>query len=64
MDRDPRSGEPYKFTEALEARVLALRADGHDHEEIGRRFNRSADNIRQIEALAHYRRAVELLRAD
>lgn len=60
----PRSGEPYKFTEALEARVLALRADGHDHEEIGRRFNRSADNIRQIEALAHYRRAVELLRAD
>ena len=60
----PRNGEPYKFTEALEARVAALRAEGHDHEEIGRRFNRSADNIRQIEALAHYRRAVELLRSD
>lgn len=60
----PRDGEPYKFPEALEARVLALRAEGHDHEEIGRRFKRSAANVRQIEALAHYRRAVELLRSD
>lgn len=60
----PRTGEPYKFTRALETRILDLRAQGHDHDEIGRRFNRSADNIRQIEALAHYRRAVTLLRRD
>lgn len=58
----PRTDAPYRFTGALEARVLALRAAGVDHEEIGRRFKRSAVNIRQIEALAHYRRAVELLR--
>lgn len=58
----PRTGEPYKFTRALEARILELRRDGLDHEEIGRRFKRSADNVRQIEALAHYRRALDILR--
>jgi transcriptional regulator len=60
----PRTGDPYKYTQALEARILDLRHAGVDHDEIGRRFNRSADNIRQIEALAHYRRALSLLRRD
>jgi DNA-binding CsgD family transcriptional regulator len=58
----PRSDEPYKFTGALEARVLALREQGMDYEEIGRRFKRSARNVRLVEALAHYRRALSLLR--
>lgn len=58
----PRSDEPYKFTSALETRVLALREQGVDYEEIGRRFKRSARNVRMIEALAHYRRALSLLR--
>ena len=58
----PRSGDPYKYSAALETRVLDLRREGLDHEEIGRRFKRGAANIRQIEALAHYRRALSLLR--
>ena len=58
----PRTGDPYKYTAALESRVLALRADGLDHDEIGRRFKRSETNVRQIEALAHYRRALTLLK--
>ena len=60
--RIERTGEPYKFPRALEERVLALRAEGQDHEEIGRRFKRSAENILQVEALAHYRRALDLMR--
>jgi transcriptional regulator len=59
----PRSGVPYKFSGALETRVLDLRRQGLDHAEIGRRFRRGADNIRQIEALAHYRRALALFRS-
>jgi transcriptional regulator len=59
----PRSGEPYKFARALESRILDLRRAGVGHEEIGRRFKRSADNVRQIEALAHYRRALDILRS-
>jgi hypothetical protein len=58
----PRSGDPYKYTAALESRVLDLRKAGLGHDEIGRRFKRGADNVRQIEALAHYRRALSLMR--
>jgi transcriptional regulator len=59
----PRSGAPYKYTEALERRVLTLRDEGLDHDEIADRFRRSPDNVRQIEALAHYRRALTLFRS-
>lgn len=58
----PRTGAPYKFARALEARILDLRSAGLDHEEIARRFKRSAGNVRQIEALAHYRRALDIMR--
>lgn len=58
----PRDGSPYKFPEALENRVLALRAEGESHEQIAGRFKRTARNIRQIEAFAHYRQALEMLR--
>jgi transcriptional regulator len=60
----PRTGRPSRFARALEARILAMREEGHDHDEIGRRFRRSAANIRQIEALAFYRRALALLRGN
>jgi len=60
----PRSGEPYKFSRALESRVLALRDQSVDHDEIGRRFKRTPANIRQIEALAYYRKALDLIRRD
>ncbi len=46
---------------AIHHRVLALRAAGESHEEIGRRFHRSARHIRQVEGMAHYRKGLELL---
>ena len=58
----PRTRRPSKFAQALESRVLALRDQGLDHEEIASKFLRGARNIRQVEALAYYRRAVALLR--
>ena len=39
----------------IERRVLKWRAEGADHEEIGRRFMRSADSVRRIEFLAQYK---------
>ena len=58
----PRSGPPPKRTpRAIEARVLALRAGGETHEQIGQRFRRSARFIRQVEGLAHYRIGLDLL---
>jgi hypothetical protein len=41
--------------------VLAMRAAGETHEEIGLRFRRSPRSIRQIEGLAHYRMGLQLL---
>ncbi len=46
---------------ALERRVLDWRRQGADHEEIGRRFKRSAAHIRQIEGLALYKQSMRLL---
>lgn len=58
----PRSRPPeVRFSEAIERRVLELRAAGESHEEIGRRFGRGARFIRQVEGLAHYRRGLDLL---
>ena len=58
----PRSRRPSKFAQALESRVLTLRDQGLDHAEIARKFRRSVRNIRQVEGLAYYRRAISLLR--
>lgn len=58
----PRSGNgDAKAWRAIGSRVLDLRAEGQTHEEIAERFKRSVRSIRQIEGLAHYRRALELL---
>ncbi len=58
----PRSGPPRRRSpRAIEKRVLALRAAGETHEQIGQRFRRSAGFIRQVEGLAHYQLAVSLL---
>jgi hypothetical protein len=46
---------------AIHNRVLAMRAAGETHEEIGLRFRRSPRSIRQIEGLAHYRIGLQLL---
>ena len=48
-------------TWAIHNRVLAMRAAGETHEEIGVRFRRSPRYIRQVEGLAHYRIGLELL---
>lgn len=45
----------------VELRVLALRSEGVRREEIGRRFKRSADHIRRIEGLAHFKLGYYLL---
>lgn len=58
----PRSGPPVRRSpRAIEQRVLALRAVGETHAQIGERFRRNPRFIRQVEGLAHYRRALELL---
>ncbi len=58
----PRTGPASRrASHALEARVLALRADGESYQRIGERFKRGPDFIKQVEGLAHYRRAVALL---
>jgi transcriptional regulator len=45
----------------LARRVLAMRAEGQSHAEIGERFRRSPRFVRQVEGLAHFRRYRELL---
>ena len=45
----------------LERRVLHLRGEGLDHEEIGRRFRRSPEHMRRVEGFALYKMARELL---
>ncbi|MDX1748046.1 MAG: hypothetical protein R3324_19100 [Halobacteriales archaeon] len=60
----PRSKTAYRAPEALERRVLDMRAAGEDHESIARKFGRSERFIRQVEGLAHYRLARELLRSE
>jgi DNA-binding CsgD family transcriptional regulator len=39
----------------VERRVLRLRGEGVTYEELGDRFRRSADHMRRIEQLAHYK---------
>lgn len=46
---------------ALERRVLRWRAKGLDHNEIGRRFQRSPKSIRQVEGLALYKKSLAIL---
>ena len=48
----------------LERRVLQLRVEGEDHETIGDRFKKSARFIRQVEGMAHFRKALKLLSAS
>lgn len=58
----PRANPPTRRTpRAIERRVLALRAAGETHEQIGDRFRRSAGFIRRVEGWAHFRLAHELL---
>lgn len=56
-----RQAAPGLAARALERRVLALRASGESYDQIAGRFRRSADFIRRVEGLAHYRLALELL---
>lgn len=55
---------PGKATMARERRVLDLRSAGESHDEIASRFKRSARSIRQIEGLAHFRLAMNLLERE
>lgn len=48
---------------AIERRVTALLDSGETHAQVGKRFNRSAAYVRQVEGLAHYRQAIDLLGA-
>lgn len=61
----PRRGRPERrFPRALERRVLSMRSAGHTYDDIAGRFRASPGFIRRVEGLAHYRRALWLLRAD
>ncbi len=58
----PRTRPPARRTPAaLERRVLDLRAAGESHRQIASRFKRGERSIRQIEGLAHFRLAMDLL---
>ena len=58
----PRSGSDRESAlTPLENRVLALAAEGEDHETIARRFKKTERFIRQVEGLAHYRKGLELI---
>lgn len=61
----PRSEPPpQRSPRPIELRVLALRAAGESHAEVGSRFRRSARFIRQVEGLAHFRLGFQLLGAE
>ena len=60
----PRSKTAYRAPEALERRILDMRSEGEDHASIAAKFGRSERFIRQVEGLAHYRLARELLGPD
>ena len=61
----PRSRPPaLRAPRAVERRVLDLRSAGESHEEIASRFKRSPRSIRQIEGLAHFRLAMDLLERE
>ncbi len=53
----PRSGTGghRKGLSPLERRVLTLRAEGMDHEEMALRFRRSPTHMRRVEGMAHLR---------
>jgi len=58
----PRTGPATsKSTHAIQERVLALRFGGESHDRIADRFRKTPRFIRQVEGLAHYRKAMELL---
>jgi hypothetical protein len=58
----PRTGDATGgVAPALERRVLALRWAGESHDTIAGRFKKTPRFIRQVEGLAHYRQAMELL---
>lgn len=60
----PRTGdqseEAYRLT-PLERRVLKLRREGEDHRTIADRFKKTARFIRQVEGMAHFRKAMHIL---
>jgi hypothetical protein len=58
----PRSGPaPRRKGRAMERRVLALRSEGLEYDEIAHRFRASPGFIRRIEGLGYLRKARELL---
>lgn len=58
----PRAGSRREtLLSPLQSRVLALAADGEDHETIAKRFKKSERFIRQVEGLAHYRKGLKLM---
>jgi uncharacterized protein (DUF433 family) len=58
----PRSGPaPRLAARARERLVLSRRSDGETHDTIAERFRRSPGFIKQVEGLAHFRRALDLL---
>lgn len=45
----------------VERRVLAWRMEGVSHQELAKRFKRSAGHMRRVEGLAHLRKGRQLL---
>ena len=52
---------PHDHLRPIERRVLKWRAQGVEHEELGRRFLRSADHMRRIESFAEQKLAAQAI---
>ena len=58
----PRNGPPVRRSPtAIEQRVMQMRTDGASHVEIGARFKRSPQYIKQVEFLGHFSLGLDLL---
>ncbi len=61
LPRPGRSGDRQHLLSPLQRRVVAMRAEGQTHSEIGEKFRRSERFIRQVEGLARFRQFRDLL---
>ncbi|CAN5739132.1 hypothetical protein BH23ACT5_BH23ACT5_16070 [soil metagenome] len=61
VPRAPRPDHRQGLLSPLQRRVVAMRAEGQSHSEIGEKFRRSERYIRQVEGLARFRQFRDLL---
>jgi DNA-binding CsgD family transcriptional regulator len=57
IDRGAHAGAPDEVLRPLERRVLRLRADGVNYDDLAARFNRSPGHVERVEQLANLKLA-------